>query len=89
MVKLDKDEFNEMIFTRINNLISDYELIKDGENGLLVPVHDVNAIADHICRLLEDDAIGERMGEAARSILKSNAVNKIGAEFYDYVANIK
>ena len=31
MVKLDKDEFNEMIFTRINNLIDDYELIKEGE----------------------------------------------------------
>ena len=31
MVKLNKDEFNEHIFTRINNLISDYGLIKDGE----------------------------------------------------------
>ena len=31
MVKLDKDEFNEMIFTRINNLISDYNLIKENE----------------------------------------------------------
>ena len=31
MVKLNKDEFNEMIFTRINNLIQDYELIKKGE----------------------------------------------------------
>ena len=31
MVKLDKDEFNEHIFTRINNLISDYELINEGE----------------------------------------------------------
>ena len=28
---VDKDEFNEMIFTRINNLIDDYELIKEGE----------------------------------------------------------
>ena len=31
MVKLDKDEFNEMIFKRINNLISDYHLIKEDE----------------------------------------------------------
>ena len=31
MAKLDKDEFNEMIFSRINNLISDYNLIKEGE----------------------------------------------------------
>ena len=31
MVKLDKDEFNEYIFTRINNLIRDHELIKEDE----------------------------------------------------------
>ncbi len=31
MARLDKDEFNEMIFSRINKLISDYDLIKEGE----------------------------------------------------------
>ena len=31
MVKLDKVEFNKKIFTRINNLISDYNLINEGE----------------------------------------------------------
>lgn len=31
MVKLDKDEFNEMIFERINNLIDEYKLINEGE----------------------------------------------------------
>jgi uncharacterized protein (TIGR00269 family) len=31
MVKLDKDEFNEMIFSRINRLIRDYDLINEGE----------------------------------------------------------
>ena len=31
MVKLNKKDFNEKIFSRINNLISDYELIKEGE----------------------------------------------------------
>ena len=31
MVKVDKEEFNQKIFTRINNLIDEYKLIKDGE----------------------------------------------------------
>ena len=31
MVKLNKDEFNKKIFTRINNLISDYQLVKENE----------------------------------------------------------
>jgi uncharacterized protein (TIGR00269 family) len=31
MVQLNKDDFNKKIFTRINNLIADYSLIKEGE----------------------------------------------------------
>ena len=31
MVKLNKDDFNKKIFTRINNLIDEYHLIKEGE----------------------------------------------------------
>lgn len=31
MAKLDVNEYNEMIFTRINNLISEYNLIKENE----------------------------------------------------------
>ena len=31
MVKLQKDEFNTRIFTRINNLIDEYDLIREGE----------------------------------------------------------
>ena len=31
MVKLNKQDFNDKIFTRINNLIRDYELIREGE----------------------------------------------------------
>ena len=31
MVKLNKEEFNDKIFTRINSLIDDYTLIKEGE----------------------------------------------------------
>lgn len=31
MVKLNKNDFNEKIFSRINNLIKDYNLIKENE----------------------------------------------------------
>ena len=30
-MSLNKDEFNDKIFSRINNLINDYELIKENE----------------------------------------------------------
>ena len=30
-MSIKKEEFNEMIFTRITDLINEYELIKEGE----------------------------------------------------------
>ncbi|WP_130836116.1 glycosyltransferase [Lachnoclostridium sp. Marseille-P6806] len=43
------------------------EIIENGKNGLLVPIRDPEALAEGICRLIEDDALAERLGaEAAR-----------------------
>jgi glycosyltransferase involved in cell wall biosynthesis len=42
------------------------ELVVDGECGIVVPVHDSQAIADAIERLYRDPALRRRMGEAAR-----------------------
>ncbi len=42
------------------------EQIADGETGILVPPGDAGAMAEAIARLLEDDALRERMGKAAR-----------------------
>ncbi|MBN2406644.1 MAG: glycosyltransferase [Elusimicrobia bacterium] len=37
-----------------------HELIRDGENGFIVPKEDPQALADAICRLLSDRALSER-----------------------------
>ena len=42
------------------------EVVRSESNGLLVPPGDVGAIADAVCRLLEDDALRARMAAAAR-----------------------
>lgn len=42
------------------------EVIDDGEHGLLVPERDADALAAAIVRLLDDRALAERMGAAAR-----------------------
>ncbi len=43
-------------------------LIQNEVNGLLVPIKDADAMADGICRLIEDGALAERLGEKAREI---------------------
>ena len=42
------------------------ELIQDGMNGFLVPVGDVDALADRLAKLLSDGTLARRLGEAAR-----------------------
>jgi len=43
------------------------EVIRDGENGLLVPAHDQKALEDALRRLLTDPALRRRLGAAARA----------------------
>ncbi|MGW2558856.1 glycosyltransferase family 4 protein [Streptomyces sp. NPDC001514] len=43
------------------------EIIADGVDGLLVPVGDVDAIADALLRLVDDEDLRRRMGTAAQT----------------------
>lgn len=42
------------------------EVVSDGVDGLLVPVHDATSLAAAIARLQDDPMLGERLGQAAR-----------------------
>jgi glycosyltransferase involved in cell wall biosynthesis len=45
------------------------EVIRDGETGFIVPVGDVQALADRMHTLLEDPALREKMGAAAHEYI--------------------
>ena len=65
------------------------ELIDDGENGLLFPSGDADALADSMSRLLNDPALAQRLGEAARTrALKLSAdgyAERVVAALYEAV----
>jgi N-acetyl-alpha-D-glucosaminyl L-malate synthase BshA len=60
------------------------EVIKSGVNGLLVPPRDVDALADAIMYLLENEVIRKRMGENAKVIVKAYSWEKI-AKMYEEI----
>lgn len=43
------------------------ELVRDGENGFLIPAGDTGSLIDAIDRLLADPALRQRMGQAGRA----------------------
>lgn len=47
------------------------ELVQDGTNGFLVPVGDVDMLADRLVKLLSDSVLARRLGEAARETVRS------------------
>ena len=64
------------------------ELIEQGRNGLLTPVGDEDALAAAICRVIEDGAFAATLGENAREILKTHAVEQKAAEYEAYILRV-
>ena len=57
------------------------EIITDEVNGLLVPVANVDAMAQAILRLLKDESLSNRLAEAGKKRAKDFKVEKMVAEY--------
>jgi glycosyltransferase involved in cell wall biosynthesis len=53
------------------------EIIRDDEDGLVVPNRDVEALAAGICRLIEDEALRRELGAAARHNIERFRLDRI------------
>jgi glycosyltransferase involved in cell wall biosynthesis len=51
-------------------------VVRDGRNGFLVPPNDPRALADALRRLIEDDSLRRRMGDASREQVLSGFTNR-------------
>jgi glycosyltransferase involved in cell wall biosynthesis len=52
------------------------EIVRDGDNGTLVPAHDASALAQAIARLAGDTATRTRMGAAGRKLAETGFSDK-------------
>lgn len=63
-------------------------VITSEENGILVPVNDDEAMAQAICRLIENPQVAQKMGERAAEIANKASSEKIFEEWETYLQNI-
>ena len=63
------------------------EIVNDGENGLLVPAGDVNALADAVRRFLADEPLRERLRAAAAPSVAEYAPERVFSRLEDALAN--
>ena len=63
-------------------------IIRDGENGFLTPVGDADALADRICRLIEDKALRDRFSKEAVKVVEVAGPKVIYEQWRDYLNEI-
>lgn len=61
-------------------------VIKDGENGLLIPVGDEEALLTAMCRVADEPGLAERMSRNGRALQKSLSVNEITNQWADVIS---
>ncbi|MCR5093062.1 MAG: glycosyltransferase [Lachnospiraceae bacterium] len=63
-------------------------IIRDGENGLLVPVSDEEALAAAIDRLIEDRPFAEKLGQEARKISEVAGTEAVYRQWKGYFEEV-
>ena len=63
-------------------------VIRDGENGFLIPVGDEAALTDRINRLIEDKELAKRFSENARKIEDVASMEAIYKQWKDYLEEV-
>lgn len=64
------------------------ELIRDGENGLLTPVDDAQALAEAMARIADDPALAKTLSANAVQIRTTHSGEKIAQQYYQYITEI-
>ncbi len=64
------------------------EMITDGENGLLVPVKDVDALYKAMCRMASEEGLAERCGKNAYKVREELSVENIVNQWLNVIESL-
>jgi glycosyltransferase involved in cell wall biosynthesis len=64
------------------------EIVRSGENGLLVPHQDVDALAAAMIRMIEDEDLRRRCGAGALATAERYSIDVIGARWEQLLAEV-
>lgn len=64
------------------------EMITDGENGLLVPVKDAEALKNAMVRMITEEGLAEKCGKNAAKIRETHSIEKISEKWLEVIKNI-
>lgn len=63
------------------------DMIKDGENGYLIPLFDFNSFEQKLRELMENELVQKEFGLKAQKKIDSFSVDAIGRQFYEILLN--
>ena len=61
------------------------EMITDGENGLLVPIRDVDAMKKAMVRMITEEGLSEKCSKNASKIKETHSIEKISKEWLEVI----
>ncbi len=64
------------------------ELIKNGENGLLLPLHNEQLLAEKICELIENENLTKKLADNAKKSREKYDIASIGKKFLEYIERV-
>ena len=65
------------------------ELIKDGENGFIVPCNDAKSLADAMKKVLSDNELAQKISVEGKKIAKRMECDQIAKKWIDFIQSLK
>lgn len=63
------------------------EMIKDGENGYLVPLFNSRLFQNRLQSLIDNPKLRRKFGEKAKEDIQNYSIDVIGAKYYSFITN--